>query len=111
PDEQALFGDATPEATALRIGKAGVAEIVVKDGAEPAYLKTEGFDLRIPAVATTAVDTTGAGDSFNGSYLAARLMGEPPDRAVERAHRVAASVVAVRGALAPHGTMKQAFGD
>ena len=38
PDEQALFGDRTPEETAARIEHAGVGEIVVKNGEAPALI-------------------------------------------------------------------------
>ncbi|TIU05053.1 MAG: hypothetical protein E5W44_26645, partial [Mesorhizobium sp.] len=50
------------------------------------------------------------GDSFNGGYLAARLAGHAPVDAVRRAHRVAAAVVQVRGALAPFEILRTAFG-
>jgi 2-dehydro-3-deoxygluconokinase len=109
PDEQALFGDADMEATAMRMQAAGVGEIVVKDGAAPALLFGKGAGTLFPAVATEAVDTTGAGDSFNGSYLAARLIGDEPAAAVTRAHRVASAVVQVRGALAPFEVLRAAF--
>ncbi|MBA3448581.1 MAG: sugar kinase, partial [Pseudaminobacter sp.] len=36
PDEQMLFGDLSPEGTASRLDRAGVAEIVVKNGGKPA---------------------------------------------------------------------------
>lgn len=110
PDEQALFGDATPSATAERLAKAGVGEIVVKDGEAPALVSAAGETTCVPAVKVDAVDTTGAGDSFNGGYLAARLSGDAPVDAAGRAHRVAAAVVQVRGALAPFGTLREAFG-
>jgi 2-dehydro-3-deoxygluconokinase len=110
PDERALFGDATPYATAERLAKAGVAEIVVKDGEAPALVAAAGDTTPVPAVRVEAVDTTGAGDSFNGGYLAARLSGDAPVDAARRAHRVAAAVVQVRGALAPFMTLNTAFG-
>jgi len=109
PDERALYGDASMESTAKRMEAAGVGEIVVKDGAEPALLFGEGAGRLLPAVPTEAIDTTGAGDSFNGSYLAARLLGDEPETAVTRAHRVASAVVQVRGALAPFEVLRAAF--
>lgn len=112
PDEEMLFGDSAPEATAARLAAAGVAEIVVKNGEHAALLCCGDATETIPAQGVTdPVDTTGAGDSFNGSYLAARLGGQSPADAVRSAHRVAAAVVQVRGALAPHETLRAAFGN
>jgi len=111
PDEQILFGDASQEATATRLTAAGIGEIVVKDGAEPCLVVSPGGGVLVPAVhVEKPVDTTGAGDSFNGGYLAARLAGHPPVEAAKRAHKVAAAVVQVRGALAPYDTLRKAFG-
>ena len=111
PDEQSLYGDTSPEATAARLGTAaGVGEIVVKNGELPATIRHEGKVETSAAVhVASPVDTTGAGDSFNGSYLAARLAGLPPLEATRRAHAVAAAVVQVRGALAPFETLRAAF--
>ncbi len=110
PDEQALYGDASPGATADRLAAAGVAEIVVKNGESAATLRHDGKSVNVNAVHVAApVDTTGAGDSFNGSYLAARLGGLPPLEATQKAHAVAAAVVHVRGALAPFETLRAAF--
>ena len=109
PDEQMLFEDKTPQATSERFGKL-VGEVVVKNGEQPALVVSNRVTERVPAVHVAApIDTTGAGDSFNGAYLAARLAGHSPADAVLRAHRVAAAVVQVRGALAPFGTLKAAF--
>ncbi len=110
PDEEMLFGDASPQATIERNSAAGVAEIVVKNGEHPALVRWKGADEPIPAEQVAIpVDTTGAGDSFNGSYLAARLAGQEPAEAVRSAHRVAAAVVQVRGALAPYEVLRTAF--
>ncbi len=109
PDEQILFGDTNPQATAERMGKL-VGEVVVKNGEEPALIASGGDLQPVPAQhVATPVDTTGAGDSFNGGYLAARLAGHAPADAVQRAHRVAAAVVQVRGALAPFEVLRTAF--
>ncbi|MGQ7791060.1 sugar kinase [Faunimonas sp. B44] len=99
-DERDLFGDAWPEASAERIATLGAREVVVKHGAAPAVVLTPAGIAHVPPVAGVApVDTTGAGDSFGGGYLAARLLGHPPIEAVHVGHRVAASVVGVHGAL------------
>jgi 2-dehydro-3-deoxygluconokinase len=109
PDEQMLFGDAAPEATAARLS-VQVKEVVVKNGEQPALVATDGVTRWIEAIhVASPVDTTGAGDSFNGAYLAARLAGIAPAEATRLAHRVAASVVEVRGALAPFELLRAAL--
>lgn len=109
-DEEALFGDATPDETVTRLHAAGVGEIVVKNGAEAALIAAGGQRLSVPAIQVKdPLDTTGAGDSFNGGYLAARLLGQEPLEAARRAHRIAANVVRVRGALAPFEELQRAF--
>ena len=101
-DEAALFGDASPAATAARFAALGVGEIVVKNGPEPALCMVDGVPSWIPADAVERVlDTTGAGDAFNGAYLAARLEGLDPLAAVACGHQVAAAAVQTRGALIP----------
>ncbi|RFC68028.1 MULTISPECIES: sugar kinase [Mesorhizobium] len=109
PDEQALYGDATPQDTTQRLAEADIPEIVVKNGEQPCLVVHYGNTETVPAISVQAVDTTGAGDSFNGGYLAARLHGYDPVDAARRAHSVAAHVVQVRGALAPFETLQKAF--
>lgn len=109
PDENALFGDATPAKTADRIASYGVREIVVKDGTEPALVSADGTRTPVPASHAKAVDTTGAGDSFNGGYIAARLASLDPVAAAAHAHRVAARVVEFHGALAPMDEARKVF--
>ena len=100
-DEAPVFGDASPEATAERYLKLGAREVVAKDGAKPAYVATaDGVGEYVEAPkAGTVVDTTGAGDSFNGGYLSGRARGLSPVEAVERAHKVAGVVIGHKGAL------------
>ena len=52
-----------------------------------------------PQPGARLVDPTGAGDAFNGAYLAARLTGKNPGEAARAAHRVAGIVVGHKGAL------------
>lgn len=56
-----------------------------------------------PAVA--AIDTTGAGDSFNAGFLAGWLRRETLENAVAMGHRLASHVVRFRGAITPAAEM------
>lgn len=99
-DETPVFGDADPAATAVRYRALGAGEVVVKDGAAPALVVTAGGSASVaPRPGATVVDATGAGDSFNGAYLSARLTGSAPAEAAAQAHAVAARVIAHKGAL------------
>lgn len=101
-DEAAAFGDASPAATAGRYAAAGASEVVVKNGSGPLALWSGGALHDLPAPAPVVpVDTTGAGDSFNAGYLAARLGGAEPAAAVLAGQRLAALVVQHPGALVP----------
>jgi len=51
--------------------------------------------------ADTVVDTTAAGDSFNGGFLAAHLTGKDPAQALMSGHMMARQVVSQRGAIIP----------
>lgn len=54
-----------------------------------------------------ALDTTGAGDSFNAGYLAARLSGEAPEDAAEAGRRLAAVVVQHLGGVIARAAMPE----
>ena len=99
-DEAPLFGDASIEDTARRYLDLGVAEVVVKDGSRQALIATADEQVRLaPPPGARIVDATGAGDSFNGAYLAARLAGRSLREAAEAAHAVAGIVIGHKGAL------------
>ncbi|MEQ6202853.1 sugar kinase [Sulfitobacter sp. HNIBRBA2951] len=97
-DEMALF-DETAEAVATRftqLGKDGA----LKRGPEGPLSLGEDVAQSYPA-ATNVIDTTAAGDSFNGGYLAARLTGATQAEALMAGHTLAAAVVQHRGAIMP----------
>lgn len=101
-DEQALWGDADPGECVGRLRGHGVGEIVVKVGADGALVATEAGPVAVPAEPVERiVDTTAAGDSFNGAYLAARLGGADPVAAAAAGNRLAATVIGCGGAIAP----------
>lgn len=106
-DERALWGDASPADAARRAAALGPAEVVVKNGQEPAVLIVSG--AKPAAIAPEAQarprDTTAAGDSFNAAYLAARRAGASPADAARAGHRLAAAVIRHPGAIIPRQAM------
>ena len=99
-DESRVFDDRDTFATADRYRTAGADIVVVKNGGGPLLLDDGRERLEIPALADIAViDATGAGDSFNGAYLAAHLNGRTAQEAVRAGCAMAARVVARQGAL------------
>jgi 2-dehydro-3-deoxygluconokinase len=99
-DEQQLFADLDPEVTGRRYLEAGAAEVIVKLGAEGALVFSDNRMLHVPAdQVEQVVDTTAAGDSFAGTYLASRLAGASVSDAGRRAASVAAQVVTQVGAI------------
>lgn len=101
-DEAAVFGDVSLEACAERYRAAGAGTVVVKNGGGPMLaLGPEGF-VRVDGVEKVQpVDTTGAGDSFNGGFLAALAEGANLRAAMAQGHAVSSQVIMQRGALMP----------
>ncbi|WP_127560985.1 sugar kinase [Nioella ostreopsis] len=107
-DEAAHFGDATPEATLARYRAAGAASVVVKNGAGP-VMASEGEAPAVtvhPPTIPAVVDTTAAGDAFNGGFLSARLAGASLTDSIQAGCDVAAQVIRARGALVPVKTAR-----
>lgn len=99
-DEAQHFGDASVDATIDRYRALGVDSVVVKDGPRGATIASDTGTQHVPAHRVNdVVDTTSAGDSFNGAYLAARAAGKSPVDAAAFAAKVAAAVIGHPGAL------------
>lgn len=96
-DEVAMTGEATPDDVARHWEKLGCAETVVKLGARGSRLP--GGDMVPPSARLDPVDTSGAGDAFNGGYLAARLEEESPAEAARRGNDLAGWVIMRAGAI------------
>jgi sugar/nucleoside kinase (ribokinase family) len=78
----------------------GVRVVVVKLGAQGAWLSTDGgaTTLTVPGVAVPrVVDTVGAGDGFAAGLIGARLDGRDWAAALARANWVGAQVIQQRG--------------
>lgn len=98
-DEMALFGDADEQGVIERLHHHGVCKGALKRGA------TGPLDLADPAntpafqAVTPVIDSTAAGDSFNGAYLASLLTGHSTLEALKAGHDCASQVVQHRGAI------------
>ncbi|MGY0066654.1 carbohydrate kinase family protein [Streptomyces sp. QTS137] len=76
--------------------------VVSKQGAEGALLARAGqVCARVPAVAATPRDSTGAGDAFTGAFLIALMGGADPERAVAEGCRAGALAVRQVGGRPP----------
>ncbi|MDK3074706.1 sugar kinase [Sedimentitalea sp. JM2-8] len=106
-DECRNFGDAAPEDTARRYGALGADQVVVKNGPLPTLLLNKGGmqDFPVPPV-EGVVDTTAAGDSFNGAYLSALGRGAAVAQAIAVAQACSAQVVYRKGALVPFSDLR-----
>ncbi|MFP5078075.1 sugar kinase [Rhizobium sp. YIM 134829] len=102
-DEATHFGDADVTATIARYRAAGVPNVVVKNGADGVTLAFGGETIEVSSQPVeTVVDTTSAGDSFNGSFLAHLAVHDNPRLAAQFAAKVAAHVIQHPGAIVAH---------
>lgn len=105
-DEQALHALPTLEAAVTHALALPVPEVAVKRGALGTLVRAEGVPVQeVPTQHVQPVDTTAAGDSFAGAYLAARLAGLPAPEAARRGNALAGRVIQHRGALIPRDAM------
>lgn len=101
-DAELLFAATTPSAQMQALRATGAGEIVLTQDADGCLVMTGGEVTAIqPPHDVKVVDTTGAGDCFNGVYLARRLIGDGPVAAAQAALAVAALKVGAPGAIVP----------
>ncbi|WP_428425675.1 sugar kinase [Pararhizobium sp.] len=100
-DEAVHFGDTDIAATIARYRGLGVENIVVKDGPNGVTLSFGDAPLHfVPsAKVDEIVDTTSAGDSFNGAFLARYATDGDAGKAAQFAAETAAAVIQHHGAL------------
>jgi ribokinase len=94
-------GEAGVEQTAERLHKHGIRNVVLKRGAEGAYLSMVSGEVGwVPSYKVQAIDTVAAGDCFNGAFAVSLLEGRDPFAAARFANAAAAICVTRRGAQA-----------
>ena len=107
-DMQMLYGIDSAESTIDFLRQYGARELVVKNGSQSVFTYLAGKNQihDIQAV-ENVVDTTSAGDAFNGAYLAERTGNENIAQAVQKGAKAAGIVIQFPGAIVP----EQAFAD
>jgi ribokinase len=78
--------------------KKGVGTVIITLGAQGAFVSSKDVNRRVPGFAADVVDTTGAGDVFNGALAVALGEGRPLLDSVQFANAAAAISVTRQGA-------------
>ena len=99
-DEMALMGEPA-EAVIARFRQLGTAGALKRGSQGPLSLGPAEVPDQAYPPAAVVVDTTAAGDSFNGAYLGALLTGQTQGAALAAGHACAAHVVGHPGAVVP----------
>lgn len=95
-------------ATAAAILARGCHGVVLKMGSRGAYLASqEGLGELVPAFAVQTVDTTAAGDAFNGGFAVGLMLGKSAIESAGFAASVAAVSVTRTGAQPSMPTMEE----
>lgn len=102
-EEQMIFAGTSAQEAIERYRTAGARVIVLKDGVGDVRLWDEVDGLRILNCDPVAniVDSTAAGDSFGGAFVAHLVQGATIEDAAKAAMLVAREVIQYRGALVP----------
>lgn len=88
----------TAQEAAMVLHRKGVKHVVITMGAEGAIIYTNGKFIQVDAIKVTPVDTTAAGDVFNGAVAVALSEGNDLETAVRFGCRAAAIAVTRPGA-------------
>jgi 2-dehydro-3-deoxygluconokinase len=99
-DHMQVYGHGTPHEALAAAHRLGCTEVVIKRGADATIVSHDGKVVEVPTVPVArVVDTTAAGDSFAGAYIARRLAGISPATAAAAGNALAALVVQHHGAI------------
>jgi len=98
-DAEYLLEQSSPEKIIKYFWDKGVQTVAVKMGKTGCVIGHNGEKMQIPAISVPAVDTTGAGDAFNGGFLHGIACGYTPFESAKLATIVAAEQVKGLGAV------------
>ncbi|ARD45185.1 sugar kinase [Colwellia sp. PAMC 21821] len=99
-DFEQLFGMISAEEVNEYCQQFGVNELVIKNGEQGILVVANGETLKFAITPVkNVVDTTSAGDSFNGVYLGARIKGFSVSDSIALASKAAGFVIQHKGAI------------
>lgn len=94
-----IWGDLAPsDLHRTLVERSGIQVLVIKSGADGAYVFHRSGVIHVPAYSEDPVDPTGAGDAFCGGYLVGLLETEDPVEAAIRGAVSSSFIVETRNA-------------
>ncbi len=100
-DARALTGLDDPDENVDAFLELGAGVVVLKLGGDGAIVAQGKQRWRVSGLGVDLVDATGAGDCFDGAYLARLALGDAPPEAARYANAAAAISVTGKGAVGP----------
>lgn len=99
--------EASAHLAAERFHAMGIQSVMITMGSQGVYVSEGGQAALVPGFRVTATDTTAAGDTFNGAFLAEQLRGSDTHSAIRFAHAAAAISVTRFGAQSSIPTLDE----
>lgn len=107
-DHIVLYDAKNAEDVADFLERFAIDEIIIKNGSQGMLLSVCGERNYIDVEPVeNVVDTTSAGDAFNGAYLSARLLGKSAEHSAKFAAKVSACVIQHKGAIVDEKVFKE----
>ena len=98
-DEKDIFDLNTQDDVVNNLKQLGVKFGALKRGSKGPYSLTDNSNSFKYTIVTNTKDTTAAGDSFNGAYLASLINGSSQDISLIKGHKLASRVIQNFGAI------------
>jgi ribokinase len=97
--EAALYTRRLTLADAMAAWSSHPRNVILKLGAKGSHWIGGGNDTAVPAIRVKTVDTTGAGDAFNGGFLVALLRGHSPKTCLRLGNFIGGMVTRAAGGI------------